>query len=78
MNQQASADRETTLAASSEDQQAVTNEVSDETGQHDPRFLLWRKFCADHGVDVNTLPGDLTSETKEQWEKLKEAEHYPK
>ena len=39
-----------------EDQQTLSNEVSDETGQFDPRFLLWRKFCDDHGVAVNSLP----------------------
>lgn len=54
-----------------EDQQAIANEISDETGQYDPRFLLWRKFCADHGIAVNSLPSQLTGETKEQWEKLK-------
>ena len=54
-----------------EQQNAILNEVSDETGQFDPRFLLWRKFCADQGIPVHTLPGDLTGELKEQWEKLK-------
>ena len=57
-----------------EDQQAIANEVSDETGQFDPRFLLWRKFCADHGIAVNSLPSQLTGETKEQWEKLKKGD----
>ncbi|HKP36070.1 MAG TPA: hypothetical protein VJT71_04370 [Pyrinomonadaceae bacterium] len=66
-----------TLADSREDKRVVTNEVSDETGQFDPRFTLWRKFCADHGIDVNTLPGDLSRETKEQWEKFKETERLP-
>ena len=54
-----------------EQQNAILNEVSDETGQFDPRFLLWRKFCADQGIPVHSLPGDLTGELKEQWEKLK-------
>lgn len=56
------------------DEQAIANEISDETGQFDPRFLLWRKFCADQGITVNTLPSDLSSETKEQWERFKEAD----
>ena len=54
--------------------QAILNEVSDETGQFDPRFLLWRKFCADHGIAVDSLPGDLSTEAKQEWEKLKEGE----
>lgn len=55
-------------------QEANLNEVSDETGQFDPRFVLWRKFCADQGIAVDGLPGDLTGELKEQWEKLKKGE----
>ncbi|HSP62145.1 MAG TPA: hypothetical protein VLQ90_04095 [Pyrinomonadaceae bacterium] len=54
--------------------QAILNEVSDETGQFDPRFILWRKFCADHGIAVNSLPGDLNAAAKQQWEKLKQGE----
>jgi predicted amidohydrolase len=33
--------------------------------------VLWRKFCADNGVPVETLPSDLSGGVKEQWEKLK-------
>lgn len=58
-------------------QKEILNEVSDETGQFDPRFLLWRKFCADHGIAVESLPGDLRGEVKEQWEKLKNGELRP-
>ena len=54
-----------------EKQPAIVNEVSDETGQFDPRFLLWRKFCADQGIPVDTLPGDLSAELKEEWERVK-------
>lgn len=54
------------------EQEATQNEVSDETGQFDPRFVLWRKFCADQGIAVNSLPGDLNVEIREQWERLKE------
>jgi hypothetical protein len=61
-----------------ENQQAIPNEVSDETGQFDPRFLLWRQFCDDHGVAVNSLPSDLTGETRKQWEKLKQAKSITK
>jgi hypothetical protein len=51
----------------------LTNEISDETGQYDARFLLWRQFCAANNVPVETLPGDLTGETKKKWEALKES-----
>jgi hypothetical protein len=51
---------------------AISNEISDETGQFDARFLLWRQFCADHGVPVETLPGDLKGEVREKWEALKD------
>ena len=53
--------------------QELTNEISDETGQYDTRFLLWRQFCAANNIPVETLPGDLTGETKKRWEELKES-----
>ena len=49
----------------------VKNQISDGTGQFDARFILWRQFCADNGVPVDTLPSALTGETREKWEKLK-------
>ena len=49
----------------------VSNEISDGTGQFDSRFVLWRKFCAETGTPVETLPSDLTGEAREKWEKLK-------
>lgn len=56
----------------SKDQPELTNEISNETGQFDMRFLLWRQFCSDNGVPVETLPGELQGEIKERWESLKE------
>ena len=53
--------------------QKLTNEISDETGQYDTRFLLWRQFCAANNIPVETLPGDLTGETKKRWEEMKES-----
>jgi hypothetical protein len=50
----------------------VTNEISDETGQYDARFILWRQFCAEHNIPVDTLPSDLSGEAREKWEELKE------
>ena len=54
-----------------EEKPKVSNEISDGTGQFDARFVLWRRFCADNNIPVETLPSDLTGETKDQWEKLK-------
>jgi hypothetical protein len=56
----------------SKEQPTLSNEISDETGQYDVRFLLWRKFCTDNGVPVETLPGELKGEIKQKWESLKE------
>src|ERR1700750_1950096 len=49
----------------------VTNEISDGTGQFDARFVLWRQFCGDNDIPVETLPSALTGEIKEKWEHLK-------
>ena len=57
--------------AREDDDKRVTNKISEETGQFDARFLLWRKFCSDNGVAVDTLPSQLTGKAKENWEKLK-------
>lgn len=56
----------------SKEQPALSNEISDETGQYDARFILWRQFCKENGVAVETLPGELQGETKQKWEALKE------
>ena len=50
----------------------VTNQISEETGQYDARFILWRQFCARHNIPVETLPSDLSGEAREKWEELKE------
>lgn len=55
-----------------QEQPAVTNEISDETGEYDARFLLWRKFCAENNIPVETLPSQLSAEQKDLWEKVKE------
>jgi hypothetical protein len=57
-----------------EEQQSDVESISDETGQFDPRFVLWRKFCADEGVAIDTLPSDLCGEAKEHWEKIKQGQ----
>jgi hypothetical protein len=45
----------------------ITNEISDGTGQFD----LWRQFCGDNNIPVETLPSALTGEVKDKWENLK-------
>ena len=54
-----------------EEKPKVTNEINAETGQFDARFILWRTFCAEHNIPVETLPSDLEGENRERWEKLK-------
>lgn len=49
----------------------MANEISPETGQFDARFILWRTFCAQNQIPVETLPSELTGDTKDRWEKLK-------
>jgi hypothetical protein len=43
----------------------VDNSVSDSTGQYDLRFVLWRQFCAQYHIPVDTLPSQLEDEQKE-------------
>lgn len=47
------------------------NVISDETGQFDLRFVLWRHFCAQNKIAVETLPSQLDGELKDKWEELK-------
>jgi len=49
----------------------VDNIISDETGAFDLRFVLWRHFCAQNNIPVETLPSQLDGEQKELWEALK-------
>ena len=57
--------------ATKNEQQQVDNVISDETGQFDLRFVLWRHFCKQHNISVESLPSQLTEKQKEQWEELK-------
>jgi hypothetical protein len=59
------------VASKGDDDKKVTNKITDETGQFDARFLLWRKFCSENDVPVDTLPSQLKGKAKENWEKLK-------
>jgi len=49
----------------------VDNSVSDSTGQYDLRFVLWRQFCAQNNIPVDTLPSQLEDEQKDRWEEMK-------
>lgn len=60
-----------TVTDKREEKPAVPNVISEETGQFDARFLLWRAFCARHNVPVETLPGDLPPEARAEWDKMK-------
>lgn len=55
----------------SEKKPEVDNSISDETGQFDLRFILWRHFCNQNNIPVETLPSQLDGEQKEKWETLK-------
>jgi len=48
----------------------VDNSVSDSTGQYDLRFVLWRQFCAQYHIPVDTLPSQLNDEQKDRWEQM--------
>ena len=49
----------------------VDNVISDETGEFDQRFILWRQFCSLNNIPVETLPSQLNAEMQERWEELK-------
>ncbi len=53
------------------DPSPVENIISDQTGQFDLRFVLWRQFCAQNNIPVETLPSQLDSIQKDKWEQLK-------
>ena len=39
--------------------------------EYDLRFVLWRQFCAQYQIPVDTLPSQLENEQKELWEEMK-------
>jgi hypothetical protein len=49
----------------------IDNSVSDSTGQYDLRFVLWRQFCAQNNIPVDTLPSQLNDEQRERWDEMK-------
>jgi CheY-like chemotaxis protein len=45
--------------------------ISPDTGRLDPRFMLWRLFCSENDIPVETLPSELNRELKKEWGQLK-------
>jgi hypothetical protein len=59
------------VMAKNKEEPTVDNIISDETGQFDLRFILWRHFCQQNNIPVATLPSQLDGQQKEKWEELK-------
>jgi CheY-like chemotaxis protein len=51
--------------------------ITDETGNLDPRFKLWRMFCTENSVPLETIPSSLGRELKKKWEQLKKKPKRP-
>lgn len=49
----------------------VENTISDETGEFDQRFILWRHFCKLYNIPVESLPSQLNEQQRQNWEELK-------
>jgi hypothetical protein len=49
----------------------VDNIISDETGEFDQRFILWRHFCKQNNIPVESLPSQLNANQRERWDELK-------
>src|SRR5918912_2064622 len=56
---------------SGEEREVKQTVISPDTGRLDPRFVLWRMFCAANDVPVETLPSELSAELKKSWQLLK-------
>jgi CheY-like chemotaxis protein len=50
---------------------ASNADISDTSGNLDPRFMLWRMFCAQNNVPIETLPSSLNRDLKKKWQQLK-------
>lgn len=56
---------------SGEEQEATAGSIQRETGRLDPRFVLWRMFCAENNIPVETLPSELSKALKKSWQLMK-------
>jgi len=59
------------LKSNPKKEKRIENSVSDTTGAYDLRFVLWRHFCAQNNIPVDTLPSQLNAEQKDKWEEMK-------
>jgi CheY-like chemotaxis protein len=57
--------------------QSAQDAISAETGKLDPRFMLWRMFCAENNIPLETLPSSLGRELKKKWQRLKKPPRRP-
>ena len=56
---------------SGEEREVKQAVISPDTGRLDPRFVLWRMFCAANDVPVETLPSELSRDMRKRWQALK-------
>ena len=56
---------------SGQEQEAMKSSIPPETGRLDPRYMLWRMFCAESNIPVETLPSELDRPYRKRWEQLK-------
>lgn len=68
--------RETTTPQQTQ-QESSKGDISDSTGNLDPRFMLWRMFCAENNLPLETLPSSLSRELKRKWQQLKKQNRRP-
>lgn len=59
------------LSAEPGSEEAAVETISPDTGRLDPRFMLWRLFCSENNIPVETLPSELNRELKKEWGQLK-------
>jgi len=59
------------LSGEPRDDAAVTAAISPDTGRLDPRFVLWRLFCSENNIPIETLPSELSRQLKKDWGELK-------
>lgn len=59
------------LLSGKPESEAAVGAISPDTGRLDPRFMLWRLFCSENDIPVETLPSELNRELKKEWGLLK-------
>jgi CheY-like chemotaxis protein len=42
-----------------------------QTGPQDSRYVLWRMFCVESNIPVETLPSQLDKNLRQKWEEIK-------